>query len=166
MKVFNPAHRDVVVDLINRSPFLDRVGVRVLKLEKGVFSSTVEVTYDMLNAFGGIHGGAYAAMLDSACYYCAYSEVPENVGFITMDLQTNYLRSAKVGDVIVCEAHPIKMGRTIILTEGICTDQKGRMVAQATSKLYVNETIQPISAAMKLLSPDKELPPKYIEINE
>ena len=166
MKVFNPEHRDVVIDLINRAPFLTRVGVHVVELEQGVFTSRCEVTYDMLNSFGGIHGGAYAAIMDSACYYCAYADVPENKGFITIDLQTNYLRSARVGDVVNCESHVIKLGGTIILTEAICTDDEGRLLAQATSKLYASDTIQPISAAMDLLSTRKTMPPKYIEIDD
>ena len=166
MKVFNPAHRDVVIDLINRAPFLTRVGVRVVELGQGVFRSRCEVTHDMLNSFGGIHGGAYAAIMDSACYYCAYADVPEGKGFITIDLQSNYLRSARVGDVVNCESHVIKMGGTIILTEAICTDDEGRLLAQATSKLYASDTIQPISAAMDLLSPGEIIPPKYIEVDD
>lgn len=166
MKVFNPDHRDEVLDLIENGPFLKRLGVKAITLEKGLYRSQTPVTHDMLNTFGGIHGGAYAAILDSACYYAAYAEVPEGKGFITIDLQTNYLRSAKEGDVIDCEAHVVKMGGTIILTEAICYDQKGRMLAQGTSKLFVSDTIQPISAAMDMQRPGESLPPKFIIVEE
>lgn len=167
MKVFNPEHRDVVIDLINRAPFLTRVGVHVVELEQGVFKSRCEVTYDMLNSFGGIHGGAYAAIMDSACYYCAYADVPENKGFITIDLQTNYLRSARVGDVVICRITCSSSWAGVSsIREAICTDDEGRLLAQATSKLYASDTIQPISAAMDLLSPGKTMPPKYIEIDD
>lgn len=166
MKVFNPAHRDIVMRVIDLSPFLNQLGVRALELEQGVYRSRLEVTRECLNSFGGIHGGVYAALLDSACYYCAYADVPEGKGCITMDLQTNYLRSAKEGDTLTVEAHPVKVGRTVILTEGTVYDDEGRIMAHATSKLFVNDALQPISAALDMLGIEPPMPPKFIEVEE
>lgn len=164
MKKFNPEHRDRVLEVIALSPALNQIGVEALELEEGIYRSRLEVTRKNLNSFGGIHGGVYAAILDSALYYCAYAQVPEGTGFITMDLNTNYLRSAHEGDVLVCEAHPIKMGRTVVLTEGQITDQDGHLMAHGTSKLFINDALQPISAAIEMLGMTEPMPPKYIEV--
>lgn len=165
MRTLNPEHRDKVLEIIEQSPFLTQIGVRALELGDGIYRSQLTIERTQLNSFGGVHGGVYAAMLDSACYYCAYADIPEGTGFVTLDLSVNDLRSAKLGDVLTCEAHPIKVGRTTALTEGTITDQNGNVVAHAISKLYINDKLQPMSAAVEMLGISEPMPPKFIEVD-
>ncbi|MFR4999598.1 MAG: PaaI family thioesterase [Slackia sp.] len=74
----NPEHIERVKLLADASPFLNLLGVKLVELDKDYCRTEVVVTRDLLNAFGGIHGGAYAAMLDNASFVCiaAWTKMP------------------------------------------------------------------------------------------
>ena len=76
--------------------------------------------------------------------------MPEDVGYTTIDLTVNDMHSAKSG-IIYAEGEVIKHGRTISLTEGRITDEKGTIIAYGTSKLFASPTIQPMSLAAEYL---------------
>lgn len=162
MKKVNPEHVERVIEMANKSPFLNHMGIRMEEMRDGYARSVMPVG-NLLNAFGGIHGGAYAALLDNVTYWALYCSVEEGMGYTTIDLTVSDLRSTKAGTV-VCEGRVIKHGRTISLTEAEVRDESGRLLAHATSKLFASPTIQPISAAVEVTGSDP-LPPKFIEVD-
>ena len=113
------------------------------------------------NMFGGINGGVNAGLLDSVTYWCLLCCMPEDVGYTTIDLTVNDMHSAQSG-IIYAEGEVIKHGRTISLTEGRITDEKGTLIAYGTSKLFASPTIQPMSLAAEYLEIGT-MPPKFID---
>ncbi len=111
--------------------------------------------------FGGINGGVNAGLLDSVTYWCLLCCMPEDVGYTTIDLTVNDMHSAHSG-IIYAEGEVIKHGRTISLTEGRITDEKGTLIAYGTSKLFASPTIQPMSLAAEYLGIGA-MPPKFID---
>ena len=111
--------------------------------------------------FGGINGGVNAGLLDSVTYWCLLCCMPEDVGYTTIDLTVNDMHSAQSG-IIYAEGEVIKHGRTISLTEGRITDEKGTLIAYGTSKLFASPTIQPMSLAAEYLGIGT-MPPKFID---
>ena len=160
MRELNPAHLERVIELINGSQFIAHMGIRMEELGRGYCRSTMTVD-GLLNAFGGIHGGAYAALLDNATYWSLYCDMEEDMGYTTIDLSVSDLRSVSAG-VVTCEARAVKHGRTISLAEAEVRDESGRILAHATSKFFASPTIQPISAAVAHAGVDP-LPPKFLE---
>lgn len=157
----NPAHLEQVKRLADNSPFLGLLGVKLVDLGVDYCRTEVMVTPDLLNAFGGIHGGAYAAMMDNASYWCLYCGMDEDTGFTTIDLNVSDLRSVHEG-LIVTEGHAIKYGSTLCLSEAVAKDDQGRILAHATSKFLVSPRIQTISMAARRAGIDS-LPPKFID---
>lgn len=158
----NPAHVTEVLELINQGPYFRLLDLYIVELGMGYCKIEVEVQPKHNNCFGGIHGGAYASILDTAAYWALYCEMEEEAGFTTIDLQTNNLRSCTDGKLF-CEGHVIKHGSSICLCEATIVDEKGRLMAQCTSKVFVSPTLQPIRAAIDSLDPTKKLPPKFLE---
>jgi 1,4-dihydroxy-2-naphthoyl-CoA hydrolase len=78
---------------------------------------------------GYVHAGAIVSLADTACGYGCLLSLPEGAtGFTTIELKTNFVRSAREG-VIRCEARLVHGGRTTQLWDATVTDPEGRTMA-------------------------------------
>ena len=157
----NPEHMELVRALCNRAPYPTLLGMNMTALELGRCRLEMAVRREHMNPFGGLCGGAFASMLDVACYWCMYGHLPEDMGATTLDLQMNFLRGI-TDSTLVCEARVKKPGSNIFLCEAEIFDDQGRLAATATSKMFLSPTIQPISAAIAHVDPTLDLPPKFL----
>lgn len=161
----NPEHVRQLIELIDQSPFLAQLKIKTTALGRGYARGEVDIERCHLNAFGGVHGGMYAAMMDHFSYWALYSELAPDMGAITLDLHTDYLRSCNEGH-LVAEGSLIKAGRQIALCEVKITDEAGRMMAHGTSKMMCSPTLQPVSAVIETLRPGFVLPEKFLSADE
>ena len=61
---------------------------------------------------GFMHAAAVIALVDSACGYACVASLPEGAtGFTTIEIKTNYLGTAKVGETVACAARLVHGGR-------------------------------------------------------
>jgi uncharacterized protein (TIGR00369 family) len=71
---------------------------------------TVEMKHMAPNGF--LHAASIIALVDSACGYACVASLPEGAtGFTTIEIKTNYLGTAKVGEEVACEARLVHGGR-------------------------------------------------------
>ena len=78
---------------------------------------------------GYLHAGAVVTLADTACGYGCILSLPEGAtGFTTIELKTNFLRSAQEG-TIECTARLVHSGRTTQLWDATVTDPEGRTMA-------------------------------------
>lgn len=78
---------------------------------------------------GYVHAGAVVSLADTACGYGCLLHMPEGgAGFTTIELKTNFLRSAREG-TITCEARLLHGGRTTQLWDATVRDSEGRAMA-------------------------------------
>ncbi len=78
---------------------------------------------------GYVHAGAIVGLADSACGYGCFLNRPEGaIGFTTIELKTNFLRSTQSG-TIGCEARLVHGGRTTQLWDASVADADGRQMA-------------------------------------
>ena len=112
---------------------LDRtLGVRLTAAEPGLARLEGRPTEAHLNHQGGIHGGWYAAILDSAMGYATVSTLAPDEAFTTLEFKLNLLRPLRPGAVIRAEGRLPHRGRSTALGEATLTDEDGRTVARAT----------------------------------
>jgi len=130
--------------------------------EIGIGYSIVEVKVgnEHLNPFGGIHGGAYASVIDTAAYWATYCELDERVGLISIDLKIDYLAPISDG-VITAKGRSIKIGKSMCLAEAAASDKDGKWLAHGTSKMMITKGLQTIGDALRFSGP-KAFPPKFI----
>jgi uncharacterized protein (TIGR00369 family) len=160
VKKINPDHIRTVIGLINKGPFFKHLSIEVKELGIGHSLLELEIGTEHMNPFGGVHGGVYAAAIDTAAYWAVYCDVDEQTGFTTLDLMVDFLAPAKLGKMIV-KGRRIKMGKTIGLAEATAFDQEGKWLAHGISKVMVLPDTQSIQAAAQFLG-SVSVPPKFI----
>lgn len=161
MKELNPEHIKAILDLINQGPYFKHLAMEVRKLDIGYCIVEVNLDERHLNPFGGLHGGVYASVIDTAAYWAVYCEVDEDAGLISLDLKVDDLATTKGGKLIV-EGKRIKIGKTICLSEATVTDERGKLLAHGTSKQMVTQGLQSIKQAVMAMG-YRPLPPKFLE---
>ena len=61
---------------------------------------------------GFLHAASVIALVDTACGYGCTASLPDGAsGFTTIELKTNFLSTAKEGDVVSCTARLLHGGR-------------------------------------------------------
>ena len=96
---------------------------------------------------GFVHGGAIAAIADSAAGYAALSLMPPRIGVLTTEFKINLLAPA-TGERIVARGRVIKAGRTLTLAQTEVFSQSGgeeKLVAVLTSTLMAIEGREGVS---------------------
>jgi 1,4-dihydroxy-2-naphthoyl-CoA hydrolase len=79
---------------------------------------------------GYLHAGTVVGFADSACGYGCILSLPEGaIGFTTVELKTNFLRTAQPGATIDCEARLVHGGRTTQLWDATVSEADGRTMA-------------------------------------
>ena len=160
MKELNPKHVEAVIGLINQGPFFRLLSIQIKELSRGHSLVEMELGQQHLNPFGGLHGGAYASVIDTAAYWSVYCELGEEAGLTSLDLKVDFLAPANVGK-IWARGRCIKMGRTICLAEATAFDEKEKWLAHGVSKMLVLQDTQSIKEAVQFLG-KAPLPPKFI----
>jgi uncharacterized protein (TIGR00369 family) len=159
----NPAHIEEVLELINQGPYFRLLNIDIKVLDEGLCVCEADIERKHMNCFGGMHGGVYESIMDTAAYWALYAEMPEDAGFITLDQNANLARAVQEGTRVRCEGRVVKRGGSICICEAKMFDEKDRLLGMATSKMFVSPTLQPISAAIDDLDPSRKLPPKFID---
>ena len=84
------------------------------------------------NPMGTIHGGILASLADSAMGMAYASTLGEDESFTTLELKINFLRPVWSGR-LTAAGRLIHGGQTVGLLECTVMDDRGRLIAQATS---------------------------------
>jgi 1,4-dihydroxy-2-naphthoyl-CoA hydrolase len=97
--------------------------------EDGVLRARLPLRKALFAPNGYVHAGTVVALADSVCGYGCILNLPEGAtGFTTIELKTNFLRSAQEG-TIACEARLLHGGRTTQLWDATVSDPEGRTMA-------------------------------------
>ena len=79
---------------------------------------------------GYLHAGTVVGFADSASGYGCILNLPDGAtGFTTIELKTNFLRTARPGATIGCEAKLVHGGRTTQLWDATVSGPDGRPMA-------------------------------------
>jgi uncharacterized protein (TIGR00369 family) len=105
---------------------------------KAVFQGTPQIKH--FNPMGGVHGGWYATLLDSALGCAVHTMMPVGRGYTTAELGVNIVRAANartgplraIGTVIHC-------GRQMATAEARIVGPDGKLYAHATTTCLVFE---------------------------
>ena len=142
MGKINPLHIKELIRLINSSPFFRNLSMVIETIETGLCIITIDIEEKHLSPYAAIQGGVYPAIIDAAAYWAHYPEMPEEVGLITMDVSVNYTASVKGGVLLPGGKGSKQAGHLSV--SGLVNDDKGKVLAQGTSKLLVTRGLQTI----------------------
>jgi uncharacterized protein (TIGR00369 family) len=90
------------------------------------------------NPLGSVHGGVYAALLDTVCGCAVHTQLPAGVFYTSLDLSVKFLRpvSIETGPV-TAEGSVVHLGRRTALADARIFDESGKVYATATSSCLI-----------------------------
>ena len=114
-------------------PTFEYLNGEVLEKAPGRFRCRFLPTEEMTNPWGAVQGGILAAFFDDTMGPAVVS-VADGRGFTTVSLNVSYLRAARPGEPVVCEAAVVKHGRTQAYVEASLTRESDEaLLARATA---------------------------------
>jgi len=92
------------------------------------------------NPIGLVHGGYAAILLDSAMGLAVQSMLPQGLGYTTLEFKISFIRGmSKDTGTIRTEGRVLNAGRRAATAEARITDDKGKLIAHATTTCLVFE---------------------------
>lgn len=160
--IINPEHTKTILKIINNCPYFKLLKMRVSQLDRGHSKVEINLGKIHLNPFGGVHGGVYSSLIDTAAYWAVYCELEENCGLISIDLNINNLAPISEGKLMI-EGNRIKIGRTICLAEAKIFNEEGKILSHGTSKMIITKNLQTIiQTLLNTDMTDLKIPQKFI----
>jgi 1,4-dihydroxy-2-naphthoyl-CoA hydrolase len=105
------------------------IGVEIDSVEDGRVLARMALDDRHMAPNGYLHAAAVIGLADTACGYGCILSLPEGgIGFTTIELKTNFLRTASSG-TIGCEATRVHGGRTTQLWDATVRDELERVLA-------------------------------------
>ncbi|MFE3317967.1 PaaI family thioesterase [Nocardia sp. NPDC059195] len=115
------------------------LGMQVEELEFGRVSFSLVTRPDFANPLGTTHGGICATLLDSVMGCAVQTALDAGVGYGTLELKVNYIRSVPIdGRRLIGTGTTLHVGRTTATAEGKVFDEAGKLVAHATTTCIIH----------------------------
>ena len=71
----------------------------------------IDVTDNLIAGTGFLFAPAVVALADACAAIGCGANIPEDASFTTIELKSNFLSSARVGERVVCRCEPAHLGR-------------------------------------------------------
>jgi 1,4-dihydroxy-2-naphthoyl-CoA hydrolase len=107
------------------------LGLEVLEVRQGYLRSQVKIQARHMAPNGFLHAASVIALLDTAAGYGCRTSLPEGAtGFTTIELKSNFLGTAQIGDTVLCEAKLVHGGRMTQVWDAVATHaESGKAMA-------------------------------------
>ena len=120
MPRFEP--RDPEFEAKVRSSFANQTAMQTLgavmgKVEPGQVEIEMPFQADLTQQHGFIHGGIVTSILDSACWYAAFSLIAPDSAVLTVEYKVNFMAPAK-GERLVSRGQVLRPGASITVYKG------------------------------------------------
>ena len=109
--------------------FSGLLGFKIDSVKPGRAVLSVDVRKELTQLQGVMHGGATAALIDTAVAFAIVGASEPGARFTTVEMKVNYLRPISEGR-ITAEAWLIRDGRRIVVAECDVLDSAGRLAAK------------------------------------
>lgn len=116
-------------------PFLDLIEAEPVEIRPGRAVWRVTVLEKHLRSLGIVHGGVTATLLDTALGFAGALLAPDGYHAVTMQLNINFTRIAKAGDVLITTGEIVHAGKKTAVCRGDVRLEDGKLVATASSTI-------------------------------
>ena len=108
------------------------IGFNLLSIEPGKAVFEMEAGPQHANPMGTLHGGILCDLADAAMGIAYASALGDEESFTTLELKINFLKPVWNAR-LRAEGRVVKRGKTVGMVECDVTDEKGSLVARASS---------------------------------
>ncbi len=130
----NPAYIRELIELVRTSPFPNHISMWLASIDLDHAVVKLAAEHFHLQAYGIVHGGVLATLIDTATFWAVYMRIPQDAGLVNIDLKLNYLKPVEDG-LLTAESRAIRSGRSISYAEARVWDAQRKLVAHGTSTL-------------------------------
>jgi uncharacterized protein (TIGR00369 family) len=110
--------------------FPSMIGLEMLEVERDRVRGRLETTDELIAGTGYLWAPVIVGLADALCAAGTGANLAEGATFTTVELKTNFLGSARPGEVVVGEAVPAHVGRTTHVWDVTVTNEAtGRTIA-------------------------------------
>jgi uncharacterized domain 1 len=113
-------------------PIARLIGFELISVKPGEAVVEFQATEAHANPMGTLHGGVLCDIADAAMGIAYSSNLDEGESFTTLELKINFLKPVWKAH-LTAVGRVVKQGRTVGLVECDITDEKGSLVARASS---------------------------------
>ena len=92
--------------------FIEELGIELVNYDHNKIKLKMKADDKLKAPNGYIHGGAITSLADTACGIATFLNIEKGQNFTTIELKTNFISAANIGDNMLCEAILIHKGRT------------------------------------------------------
>ena len=105
-------------------------GMELLELEQGRARGRIDLRPEFMAPNDFVHAGTVITLADTCCGVGCRSTLGEEESFTTIELKSNFLRSARADDALACEALMTHGGRTTQIWDATVTrESDGKQLA-------------------------------------
>ena len=123
-------------------PFARALGIEVTAATPAEVRGRLEWAPERCTTGDVLHGAALMALGDTLGAICAFLNLPSGAATTTIESKTNFFRAVREGQVHAT-AHPLHVGRRVIVVQTDLRDDRQRLVAQVTQTQAVIEPAPP-----------------------
>ncbi|WP_395105400.1 PaaI family thioesterase [Actinomadura sp. SCN-SB] len=119
-------------------PIAAALGMTLEEAEHGRAVFALAPGEEHYNPIGGVHGGVYATLLDSAAGCAVQTVLPQGMGYTSIDLNVKFLRPITIDTGKVRAIGTLlHSGRRTALAQAELLDSEDRLLAHATSSCMI-----------------------------
>jgi uncharacterized protein (TIGR00369 family) len=105
-------------------------GIEITRVESDGTEGRLTVTEPLIAGTGYLFAPVVVSLADILCAFGMRHHIPAGSSFTTVELKTNFLSSARVGEEVVGLARPAHVGRTTLVWDAVVTNSTtGRTMA-------------------------------------
>ena len=132
--------KEAIFKQIEKEPFAQKFGFRLLSLGEGHSKVEMNFTPDMENMFGSAHGGALFALIDEAFETAANSH---GTMAVALNLNITYVSSPTQGIKLIAEAREFSRTNKTANYDIKVSDERGTLIASCQVFVYRKGTPLP-----------------------
>ena len=138
LKIFNSVIGEGLPKVHKKSMFIEKYNGKMVSAKRGTVEVVFEVTEDMTNPYGLLHGGVLCTLMDDVIGLAAATLGSEKFS-VSLNLQVSYLDKVRIGEKITVKAKIVREGRNILNAITKIYDSSGKQVANGKSDLFLSE---------------------------
>jgi uncharacterized protein (TIGR00369 family) len=125
-------------------PFVDHLGIELVKMEGGESILEFEPKREHLNSFLVAHGGAIMTLLDVTLATAARS-IDKDIGVVTIEMKTTFMQPCQ--GLLTGRGRLMHRTKSMAFAEGTIYDLEGRACAHATGTFKYVQRSAPTAPA-------------------
>ncbi len=120
------------------APIAETLNFNLLEVEDGRVTFEGTPQFGALNPSGGLHGGWYGTLLDSALGCAVMTKVPQGSVYTTLEYKVNITRAIPLGMRVLCWASVDHAGRSTAVAHGeIRGAEDGKLYATGSTTCII-----------------------------